>query len=192
MKTAFSLLVSLVLFSVHAGERLAEAGNMFAAGEHRTAGNLLRDYERSFNLTMGGIESAAARGLDVSRPLEEIEIAAGRNTEVLTRLLEEVPEQAGPGIRRAIEVSGRGRNRARDMRGRLERGGMPSRRREGVVPAAPGRRGPPARRPPPGRPEEVETPEEREPPETPGIPELPGGREAGIKTARSLSSLNLR
>ncbi len=165
------------LHAEHAGKRLAEAENMFAAGEHRTAGNLLRDYERSFNLAVGGIESGIARGRDVSRHLEALERSAGRNTEVLTQLLAEVPEQARPGIGRAIEVSRRGRNRAAEARGRIERGEMPPGRRDEMRPEASDRRVPPGRRPPPvspGIPGIPEDPGTREVPDSPETPEPPG------------------
>ena len=58
------------------------------------------------------IGEGLAEGRDVSEALEAVEGVITTHTEVLTDLLDEVPEQAKEAIERAIEVSQRGQERA--------------------------------------------------------------------------------
>lgn len=70
-------------------------------------------------------QQATAEGIDLSEALEAVERSTKNHTQVLTDLLDQIPEQAIPAIEHAIEVSKRGRNVALDILERIQRGELP-------------------------------------------------------------------
>ncbi|MBS3919044.1 MAG: hypothetical protein KG012_09155 [Deltaproteobacteria bacterium] len=147
LNASFDPLERATLHTGYAEERLAEVKAVVSKGRHEFAGDLLKNYETSINGAVDEINRAQAQGRDVSEALSAVERSTTKHTEVLTDLLGKVPEEARPAIKRAIEVSKRGRNTALDRLERIQRGEIPAGKPEGV--------GPPGK---PERPERVERP----------------------------------
>ena len=161
LNAGFDPLEKATLHTRYAKERLAEVKAMISKGKPRFVGGLLKDYEKATGGVLDEINRAQAQGRDVSEALEAVERSTKKHTEVLTDLLDKVPEQAKPAIRHSIEVSKRGRNVALDTLRKIQRGEIPVGRPEGI-----------------GRPEGSERPERLERPERPSRPEgigRPGG-----------------
>lgn len=125
-------LVKANLHTKHAKERLAEARATVSKGKPEFVEGLMGDYESSITEATKNIERAANQGRDVSEALKAVERATKKHNEVLTGLLDKVPEQAKPAIVHAIKVSKRGRNRALDALNKVQRGELPIGRPEGI------------------------------------------------------------
>jgi len=147
------LLEKASLHTTYAEKRLAEMQGMGSKGKPEFVETLAKDYESAIGGAMKEINRAARQGRDVSEALKAVERSTKKHTEVLTDLfrLGKVPPQAKPAIRRAIEVSKRGRNRAMDVLNKIQKGELPIGRPEGV--------GKPEGV---GRPEGIGKPEEKE------------------------------
>lgn len=101
---------------------------------------LTRAYEAILKNIEDTTEQAIGEGRDVSQALEVVERATKKHTEVLTDLLEKIPDQAKSAIEYAIEVSKRGRNTALDRLRKIQKGEVPRGRPEGVEkPEEPGK-----------------------------------------------------
>ena len=165
LKASFDPLEKATLHTKYAKERLAEVKAMISKGKPEFVGGLVKDYEKAIGGATDEINRAQAQGRDVSEALEAVERSTKKHTEVLTDLLDKVPEQAKPAIRHAIEVSKRGRNIALDTLGKIQRGEIPAGRPEGI-----------------GRPEGLGRPERPSRPEGIGRPGglgRPGGGRPG-------------
>lgn len=92
----------------------------------------MKAYETIIQSIKDTAEQATGEGIDVSEAIEAVERSTKKHTEVLTNLLDEVPEQARAAIAHAIEVSKRGRTTALDRLEKIKRGEVPSGRPEGV------------------------------------------------------------
>lgn len=146
-------------------KRLAEARALAVDGKPEEAEKALERYEAQLDRALTRAAQARANGDDVDDVLSDVSEATSRHQAVLAEVYEKVPEQARPGIERAMEASQRGHaqaNQARsgargrpDAPGRPDSAGPPHRRGQGT-PGAPdtnrpgaddrpdrGRRGPP-------------------------------------------------
>ena len=112
------------LHTEFANERLAEAKAMIAKGKPEFVGDLTEDYEEALAGATNEINRAQSQGRNVSEALEAVERSTKKHTEVLTDLLDKVPEDAKPAIRRSIAVSKRGRNTAMDKLSKIQGGGI--------------------------------------------------------------------
>ena len=88
-----------------AEERLAEAEAMADEGEEELAEEMMEDYEVELNETNEDIETAIARGEDVTDLIEHVSTRTAKHLEVLQRVHDKVPEQARAAIEHAMEVS---------------------------------------------------------------------------------------
>lgn len=117
-------------------KRLAEARALAADGKSEEAGKAVERYEAQLARALTKAEQARAKGDDADVVLGDVSEAAPRHQAVLAEVYEKVPEQARPGIERAMEASRRGHaqaERARSgARGRPDAPGRPD---------TPGRRG---------------------------------------------------
>jgi len=118
------------LHTEFAKERLAETKAMIAKGKPEFVGDLTKDYEEAVAGAINEINRAQSQGRNVSGALEAVERSTKKHTEVLTDLLDKVPEEAKPAIRRSIAVSKRGRNTALESLGKIQRGDMSGGRTE--------------------------------------------------------------
>lgn len=114
---------------------------------------LVRAYETILTNIEDTAEQATDEGRDVSEALDAVERSTKKHTEVLTALLEKIPDQARSAIEHAIEVSKRGRNTALDRLRKIQEGDVPRGRPEGV-----------------GKPEKPGKPDDAGPPENAGRP----------------------
>jgi len=109
------------LHTEFATERLAEAKAMVAKGKPEFVGDLTEDYEEAIAGATNEINRAQSQGKNVSGALEAVERSTKKHTEVLTGLLDKVPENAKPAIQHSIAVSERGRNTALESLGKRQR-----------------------------------------------------------------------
>lgn len=109
----------------YAQERLVEVKAMISKGKPEFVGELVKDYEKAIAGVMEEINRALGYGRDVSGALKAVERATKKHTEVLTKLLGKVPEEAKSAITHAIEVSKHGRNRALDVLKKIQKGELP-------------------------------------------------------------------
>lgn len=126
----------------HAERRIAEIEGM-KGGRPEFVETLARDYRRSAQGALLDLEEARKQGAGVEEALEAVHAGTQKHQEVLRGVLEKVPDEARPGILRAIEASSRGRQAALRALGRAPAGppGAGSARQAG--PPAGIRRGPP-------------------------------------------------
>jgi len=124
----------------YANDVIAQVKAELASGNAARATALLGEYEAEIDQASIDLREAQAQGRDVSEAIAAVERSTTQHTEVLTGLLEQVPEEAKPAIRQAIEVSRRGRNTALDTLETIQRGERPGAqglgRPEGVGPPA--------------------------------------------------------
>lgn len=113
------------LHTKYAEERLEEVKAMISKAKPDFVEGLLEDYGKAIDYAMDEIKKATSQDRDASKALEAVEKSTKKHTEVLTGLLEKVPEQAKPAISHAIEVSKQGRNRALDVLNKIQRGEIP-------------------------------------------------------------------
>ena len=125
LNAAFDPLEKATLHLEYAKERLAEVKEMIFKGKPEFVEGLMEDYENSITEAMTNIEHAAKQGRDVTEALKAVERSTKHHIEVLTDLLEKVPEEAKPAIRHSIKVSKIGRNTALDRLRRIQRGELP-------------------------------------------------------------------
>ncbi len=109
------------LHTEFAKERLAEINSMVAKGKPEFVGDLARDYENAMTGATNEINRAQSQGKNVSEALRAVERSTSKHTEVLTNLLDKVPEDAKPAILRSIAVSRQGRNTALDNLRKVQR-----------------------------------------------------------------------
>lgn len=111
--------VRLTLQLEFADERLVEAEQLATAGDRQHLDEAVAGYEAS-------VESASETAVSVDEAGEtELEESLSRHEQRLQELLNKVPEQARPGIRRAIEASRRGQERRRGGSDHPGQGGGP-------------------------------------------------------------------
>lgn len=126
------------LFLKHANRRIAEVEELVLRGRGSDLGAALEGYE---NAVLRGLEIASEHGAG----LGDLEVALDRHGQVLARVMAEAPEQALPGLTRALENSKNGRNVVEQIRsgqhpsdlapGQLRKTPDPS---EGAIEAPPG------------------------------------------------------
>lgn len=102
------------LYTAQASERLAEVEALSAENDHGYTTELVDQYEAAIENAEAQIEEAQVLGHDATAALTDVEQTTARHTEVLTALLDQVPEQAHDAILHAREVSQRGGNMARE------------------------------------------------------------------------------
>lgn len=112
--------------------RIDEMKAMVTENKPEYIPGLARAHEAILKNIEDTTEQAISAGRDVSDALEAVERATKKHTEVLTNLLDKVPEQAKSAIEHAIEVSQRGRNTALDRLRKIQKGEVPRGRPEGV------------------------------------------------------------
>lgn len=112
--------------------RIDEIEAMVTENKPEYIPGLARAYEVILKNIEDTTEQAIGDGRDVSDALEAVERATKKHTEVLTNLLDKVPEQAKSAIEHAIEVSERGRNTALDRLRKIQKDEVPRGRPEGV------------------------------------------------------------
>jgi len=95
----------------HAEKRMAEIQAMQGKGKPEFSETLAADYESSIDEARKEIDKAKAQGKNADRESSALEQSTSRHTEVLSALLNKVPEQARKGITRALEASQRGKHR---------------------------------------------------------------------------------
>ncbi|MFQ5943630.1 MAG: DUF5667 domain-containing protein [Anaerolineales bacterium] len=86
----------------YANQRIAEVEELMRRGRGSDIGPALEGYEHAIQK---GLEIAAEHGA----PLVDLEAALGAHEQVLTNVLAAAPEQAVPGLTRALENSQRGK-----------------------------------------------------------------------------------
>lgn len=130
-----------------AGKRLAEARALAEQGKPEAAERAAERYRKQLDRALSKAEEARAEGEDPEgEALNDVSEATSRHQAVLADVYEKMPEEARPGIERAMEASKRGGERASKAREAAPRGGRPD---------SPGR-GPPRGKGPPedrGRPD---------------------------------------
>lgn len=140
LNAGFDPLEKATLHTRYAKERLAEAKAMVYKGRPEFVESVVKDYDKAISGAMDEINRAQAQGRDVSEALEAVERSTKKHTEVLTDLLGKAPEEARPAIRHSIDVSKTGRNTALEKLRKIQRGGIPAGKPEGVrKPERPGR-----------------------------------------------------
>ena len=102
------------LYQKQAEKRIAEMRELGAGGKPEFAETLGEGYRSSLRNTFRELEKARQQGADVSEALEAVSAATEKHQEVMRGVLGKVPKEAKPAIRRAIQVSGRGREAARN------------------------------------------------------------------------------
>ncbi len=95
-----------------ASERIAELREMVNKGKPEFVEKLTKDHGKQIEEAENDIAEAKAKGKDVTAVSQRVAEATSKHIEVLTALLDKVPEQARAGIQNAIEKSSRGRERA--------------------------------------------------------------------------------
>jgi hypothetical protein len=111
--------IRLTLQLEFADERLAEAEQLATTGDRQHLDEAVASYEAT-------IESASETALSVDETSEtELQESLSRHEQRLQELLDKVPEQARPGIQRAIEASRRGQERRRGGSDHPGQGGGP-------------------------------------------------------------------
>lgn len=128
-------------------KRLAEARTLAANGKPEEAEKAAERYQVQLDRALTKAGQARANGDDADDVLTAVSEATPRHQAVLAEVYEKVPEQARPGIQRAMEASRRGHAQAREARsgargrpdapGRPESAGPPHRRGQGPPPGAP-------------------------------------------------------
>lgn len=143
--------------------RLAEARALAEQGKPEEAERAAERYREQLDRAVARAEEARAEGEDPDgEALEDVSEATSRHQAVLADVYEKVPEQARPGIERAMEASKRGGARAAKAREAASRGGRPD---------SPGRGPPRGKGPPDSLEADTEDDVERAPPRNRGRPD---------------------
>jgi hypothetical protein len=95
----------------HAEKRVVEIQAMQRKGKPEFAETLAADYESSIDEARKEIDKAKSQGKNADKESTALEQSTSRHTQVLTALLNKVPEQARKGITRALEASQRGKHK---------------------------------------------------------------------------------
>jgi tetratricopeptide (TPR) repeat protein len=111
-----------ILYTSYASEKLQQIKSIAPEAKLDSLNELLRDYEDNIAKAMENIGYALRQGKDVSKALEAVEEATNKHIEVLTDLLDKVPEGARGAIRHAIEVSQKGREQALEALRKVQEG----------------------------------------------------------------------
>ncbi len=116
--------------------RLNEARALSAAGKPEEAEKAVGRYQAQLDRALSKAKQAQANGSDVDAVLSDVSGSTRRHQEVLAEVYQNVPQQARPGIERAMEASRRGGVEAGEARpdtpgrsgatGRPESAGPPS------------------------------------------------------------------
>lgn len=96
--------------------RLAEARALAGQGKPEAAGRAVERYREQLDRALAEAEEARANGEDADEVLTVVSEKAPGHQAVLAEVREKVPEQARPGIERAMEASKRGHAQARKGR----------------------------------------------------------------------------
>lgn len=97
-------------------KRLAEAHALAAEGKADEAEKAVERYEAQLDRAVTKAERARADGDDGGEALGQVSEATSRHQAVLAEVHQKVPEEARPGIERAMEASKRGHSRAEAAR----------------------------------------------------------------------------
>lgn len=152
-----------------AEKRLAEARALAADGKPEEAAKAVERYQAQLDRALTRAKQAQANGDDADEVLTDVSEATPRHQAVLAEVYEKVPEQARPGIQRAMEASRRGHAQATEARSGAR--GRPD------APGRPESAGPPHRRGqgPPGAPDTTDRPDADQRPDRPDRPDKGGG-----------------
>lgn len=146
--------------------RLAEARALAANGQPEEAERAVERYQVQLDRALSKAKQAEANGDNAEEFLTGVSEATPRHQKVLAEVYQKVPEQARPGIERAMEASRRGGAQA----GNARRGTSGQSKARGLPDSA----GPPAhaqgKRPPPSR---GQGPPDYANPDRPGADERP-------------------
>lgn len=132
LNKTFDLLKKASFYIQCAEEKLYEAKAAISKGKPESVNILLKDYEKAINEAMNEINKAQNQGKDVKKAYEEVEKATQKHIEILTDLLNKVPEEAKPAIIHALEVSKHGRIQALNALSKLQKGESPMSKTESV------------------------------------------------------------
>lgn len=97
-------------------KRLAEARALADQGKTGATGRALERYRAQLDRALTEAEEARANGKNVDEILSRVSEATSTHQTVLSKVYDRVPEQARPGIERAMEASERGHERAQKAR----------------------------------------------------------------------------
>ena len=106
------------LFLEHANRRIGEVEELVRRGRVGDIGPALEGYEHAIQK---GLEIAAEHG----GALGDFEVALGAHEQVLSSIMSAAPEQALPGLTRALENSRQGRDVVEQIRGGQHPGDLP-------------------------------------------------------------------
>ena len=95
----------------HADKRVAEIQAMEHKGKPEFVETLAADYEGSIGEARKEIDKAKSQGKNADAETTALEQSTSRHVQVLSALVNKVPEQARKGIARALEASQRGKSR---------------------------------------------------------------------------------
>lgn len=95
----------------HADKRVAEMQALERKGKPEIVETLAADYEGSVGEARKEIDRAKSQGKNADTETSALEQSTSRHVQVLSALLNKVPEQARKGIARALEASQRGKSR---------------------------------------------------------------------------------
>lgn len=95
-----------------AEEKMARIKSKMSEGNAEGLESLTAEYEQDIKGARDNVDKARALGRDATFASEVVEKATARHIEVLNEVLNRVPDRAKSAIRHAIEVSGKGRQRA--------------------------------------------------------------------------------
>lgn len=94
-------------------KRLAEAHALAVQGKPEAAERAVERYREQLDRALAEAEEARANGDDADEVLTDVSEKTSRHQAVLADVYETVPEQARPGIERAMQASKRGHSQAR-------------------------------------------------------------------------------
>ena len=105
--------------------KLAEAQAMFEEGKVEDAQEALELYQEYVDEMTEVVGETTKNGKDLSKVIERVKEAHENHVEVLTELLEKVPDQAKDAIEHALEVSQRGQEVCIERLEKIEAGEIP-------------------------------------------------------------------
>jgi hypothetical protein len=95
-----------------ANQKAVDARKAADRGDAKGLDESLRGHEAAMQGAMRTIHDGESSGQDMSRAWEAVDRGTSKHTEVLTNVLSRVPDQAKPGIQRALDSSQRGHDTA--------------------------------------------------------------------------------
>jgi hypothetical protein len=105
--------------------RLERARGLARQGRHEALREELESYRKAVEACLEDLQEASSMGAGLEKAIEQVERATQHHGEVLSGLLEKVPEQARPAIEHALEVSQKGRKTALAALQAIKRGERP-------------------------------------------------------------------